>query len=143
MRFSVVIPARDEAERIGACLDSIRVAAEVYPGEVETIVVLNRCTDGTEEIAHGRGARVVRDDRKNLAAIRNTGARAATGEILVTIDADSRMSANMLGEIVPDVVADADRDVVPEVRPDGGWVHAAAAGDVVARGPRGGRGAGG
>jgi glycosyltransferase involved in cell wall biosynthesis len=70
-----------------------------YPGEVETIVVLNRCRDGTEEIARGRGARIVRDDRKNLAAIRNTGAQAATGEMLVTIDADSRMSANMLGEI--------------------------------------------
>ena len=99
MRFSVVIPARNEVQWIGACLDSIRAASGPYPGQIETIVVLNRCTDATEEIARRHGARVVRDDRKNLAMIRNTGARAATGEILVTIDADSRMSANMLVEI--------------------------------------------
>ncbi len=99
MRFSVIIPARDEAARIGACLDSVAAAARPFPDEVETVVVLNRCTDATEQIARDHGARIARDDRKNLAAIRNTGARAASGEILVTIDADSRMSANMLAEI--------------------------------------------
>jgi glycosyltransferase involved in cell wall biosynthesis len=41
---------------------------------------------------------VVHEDRRNLAAIRNAAARAATGEIVVTIDADSRMSSNMLTE---------------------------------------------
>jgi glycosyltransferase involved in cell wall biosynthesis len=41
----------------------------------------------------------VREDSKNLARIRNAGAGAASGDILVTIDADSRMSVNMLSEI--------------------------------------------
>jgi glycosyltransferase involved in cell wall biosynthesis len=99
MTFSIVIPARNEAQRIGACLESIRAASEPYPGQVEVVVVLNRCTDATEEIALRHGARMVRDDRRNLAMIRNTGARAATGGMLVTIDADSRMSPNMLAEI--------------------------------------------
>jgi glycosyltransferase involved in cell wall biosynthesis len=70
-----------------------------YPGEVEVIVALNRCTDRTEEIARGFGARVVEVEGKNLSVIRNAAARLATGKILVTIDADSTMSANMLGEI--------------------------------------------
>ena len=97
--FSIVIPARDEERHIGACLDSIARAAARHPCEKEVIVVLNRCTDGTEAIARRAGAGIVREDGRNLSRIRNAGARAASGDVLVTIDADSRMSANMLGEI--------------------------------------------
>ena len=50
-RFSTIIPAHDEEHFIGLCLESIRVAAEPYPNQVEVIVVLNRCSDRTEEIA--------------------------------------------------------------------------------------------
>lgn len=99
MKFSIVIPAHNEEKYLGGCLESVRLAAAPYPGEVETIVVLNRCRDGTERIAVGAGARIVREDAKCLARIRNAGAREAMGEILVTIDADSRMPENMLGEI--------------------------------------------
>jgi len=99
MKFSVVIPARNEEKVIGGCLDAIRAAAVPYPGDVEVIVVLNRCTDSTESIARNAGAKLVRDDSKCLARIRNAGARAATGDILVTVDADSRMSPNMLAKI--------------------------------------------
>lgn len=99
MKFSVVIPARNEERVLGRCLDSIKAAARPYPGEVEVIVVLNRCTDATERIAADRGCRVVRDDRRFLSAIRNAGARAAAGDLLVTIDADSWMSPDTLREI--------------------------------------------
>ena len=99
MRFSIIIPARNEAANIGRCLDSIAAASVGYAGQVEVIVVLNRCTDATESIALSRGARVVHDESKNLSKIRNAGARLATGEILATIDADSTMSPNMLAAI--------------------------------------------
>jgi glycosyltransferase involved in cell wall biosynthesis len=99
MQFSIVIPARDEERWLGACLESIRVAAAPYPGLVETIVVLNRCTDQTEVIARRLGARTVEMDGKNLSAVRNAGARAAAGDILVTIDADSVMAPHTLTEI--------------------------------------------
>jgi glycosyltransferase involved in cell wall biosynthesis len=95
-KFSVIIPARNEERLIGACLESIRVAAVPYPDQVEVIVVLNRCTDQTEAIAHSSGARIVREDARNLARIRNAGARSAVGEILLTIDADSTMSHGTL-----------------------------------------------
>src|SRR5437899_11686829 len=95
-KFSVVIPARNEERLIGRCLESIRVAAEPYPDNLEIIVVLNRCSDRTEEIAQGFGARTIREDAKNLAKIRNAGARLAVGDVLVTIDADSRMSPGSL-----------------------------------------------
>jgi glycosyltransferase involved in cell wall biosynthesis len=99
MRFSVIIPARNEAARIAACLDSIRTASRAYAGQTEIIVVLNRCTDGTADIAMKYGARTVSDDHRNLAMIRNTGARLAIGDVLVTIDADSRMASNMFEQI--------------------------------------------
>jgi glycosyltransferase involved in cell wall biosynthesis len=99
MKFSVVIPARNEECFIGKCLDSIERASKADPSGTEVIVVLNRCTDSTEKIARARGAKIVTEDSKCLARIRNKGAMAASGEIILTIDADSRMSENMLCEI--------------------------------------------
>ena len=98
-RFSILIPARNEEAYLPRCLDSIKVAATPFPDQVEIIVALNRCTDRTEEIALKHGATVVHEDGRNLARIRNAAAQAATGEIVVTIDADSRMTDNMLLEI--------------------------------------------
>jgi glycosyltransferase involved in cell wall biosynthesis len=95
-RFSVIIPARNEELFIGLCLESIRTAAVAFEGQVETIVVLNRSCDKTEAIAHAFGARTTRENARNLARIRNAGARLATGSILVTIDADSRMTPGTL-----------------------------------------------
>ncbi|HME81772.1 MAG TPA: glycosyltransferase [Candidatus Eremiobacteraceae bacterium] len=97
-KFSIVVPARDEERWIGACLEAIRRAAAPYPGLVETIVVLNRCSDRTAEIALAHGARTIEAAGKNLAVIRNAGARAATGDILITVDADSVMSPRTLSE---------------------------------------------
>lgn len=99
MKFSVLVPAHNEEAYLGACLASIEAAARPYPGDVETIVALNRCTDRTEELARSHGAVIVREDARNLAKIRNAAARAASGEILLTIDADSTMSTNMLSEV--------------------------------------------
>jgi glycosyltransferase involved in cell wall biosynthesis len=98
-RFSVIIPAHNEEGLLGRCLDSIRSAAASTGVPVEVIVILNRCSDKTGEIAASFGARTVREDARNLAVIRNAGARAATGTILVTIDADSAMSRDTLAAI--------------------------------------------
>jgi glycosyltransferase involved in cell wall biosynthesis len=97
-RFSIIVPAHNEAQYLAGCLDAIDQAAARSGGVVEVIVVLNRCTDDTERIARDRGARIAHCEGRNLAAIRNAGAALAKGEILVTIDADSRMSENALAE---------------------------------------------
>lgn len=98
-KFSVIIPARNEEGFIGRCLDSIVVASKPYASQVEIIVAINRCTDRTEEIARFYGAIICHTEARNLAAIRNTAAGRATGEIILTIDADSWMTPNMLTEI--------------------------------------------
>jgi glycosyltransferase involved in cell wall biosynthesis len=84
-RFSILIPARNEENYLPKCLDSIKMAATPFPDQVEIIVALNRCTDHTEEIAQHYGATVVYEESRNLAKIRNTAAKVATGEIIVTL----------------------------------------------------------
>ena len=99
IKFSIIMPAYNEEKLIKRCLDSIVAASAPYKDQVEVIVVLNRCTDRTEEIALSYNCVIVKEDSKNLSKIRNVGAKVARGEILVTIDADSWMTGNMLTEI--------------------------------------------
>lgn len=56
LRFSVLIPAHDEAATIGAALASLR--AQERPPE-RVVVVADNCTDDTADIARGLGAHVV------------------------------------------------------------------------------------
>jgi glycosyltransferase involved in cell wall biosynthesis len=105
--FSIVVPAHNEQELLPRCLDAIDLAVQRLgrtgtqpPSRVaEVIVVANRCTDRTVAIAVAHGATVVEDASRCIAAVRNAGAVVATGEVLVTIDADSLMSADALVEI--------------------------------------------
>ncbi len=94
--ISVCIPAHNEEKLIGQCLEAVKAAAAQVDCEVEIVVALNRCTDRTEEIAKSYGARIVKEEAKNLSTIRNTMVRAARGPMIATIDADSRMSSNAL-----------------------------------------------
>jgi glycosyltransferase involved in cell wall biosynthesis len=50
LRAVVVVPARDEESRIGACLRALRDQRGVEPGAYEVIAVLDGCTDGTASI---------------------------------------------------------------------------------------------
>ena len=51
MKFSIIIPAHNEAAYITRCLESVKQASVPYPGGVEILCVLNRCTDDTVKIA--------------------------------------------------------------------------------------------
>ena len=53
--LSVVIPAHNEEAYLPACLEAVQAAASHLGEEVETVVVLNRCTDGTRRIAESAG----------------------------------------------------------------------------------------
>ena len=66
VHISVVIPAHNEEKYIKRCIDSIKYADSVFPGNTEIIVVCNRGTDHTADIAKENGA-IVRfnEDRCN------------------------------------------------------------------------------
>ncbi len=99
MLFSVVIPAHNEEKYIGRCLKSIKLAAREISDSVEIVVVANRCTDRTADIARRFGARIVDNSDRCISSIRNAGVRASSGKIVVTIDADSMMDKTALAEI--------------------------------------------
>ncbi len=97
--ISVVIPAHNEEKYIKRCIESIHEADNVFPGNTEIIVVCNRCTDKTENIARANGAIVLLNEDRCIAKVRNTGIKGAKGRIIVTIDADNRMTKGTLREI--------------------------------------------
>src|SRR6185503_627620 len=92
MKFSVIIPAYNEEKFLPRLLQSIEAARANYSGgrdQVEVIVADNDSTDRTAEVSQAHGARVVRVAKRRIAAARNGGARAANGDVLCFIDADS------------------------------------------------------
>ena len=99
VNISVIIPAHNEERYIRRCIASIKRADHYFPGTTEIIVVCNRCTDRTAEIAEANGARVVFNEERCIARVRNAGIAAAKGKVIVTIDADNRMTKGTLVEI--------------------------------------------
>lgn len=90
-RISLVIPAFNEEQYLPALLDSVETARARYSrgaGDVEVIVADNSSTDRTAEIARSRGCVVATVRKPAIAASRNGGARAATGDIVAFVDAD-------------------------------------------------------
>ena len=88
MKLSVVIPAYNEEKYLPNTLEHVRVALARI-SNVETIVVDNQSTDTTPEIAETFGARVMSESEHNIGKVRNTGAAAANGDVIVFIDADT------------------------------------------------------
>ena len=97
--LSVIVPAHNEEKYVKRCIDSIHAAAKYCGADTEIIVVCNRCTDRTAEIAQSCGAKVMYNDKRCIASVRNTGIFAADGDIIVTIDCDNRMTKGTLKEI--------------------------------------------
>ena len=98
--ISFVIPAHNEALELAATVDAIQAAASDAAQPYETIVVDDASADGTSEIAWRAGAKVVRIDRRQIAAARNAGARAAHGEVLFFVDADTRITQVHITEAI-------------------------------------------
>ena len=95
--LSVVIPAFNEATALPGTLDAVRAALAPLPVPGEVIVVDNRSTDGTAEVARSHGAdAVVHEPINQIARARNAGAASATGAMLVFVDADTHPSAELL-----------------------------------------------
>jgi len=92
-RYSVVIPAYNEERLLGRLLDTLDIARAAYGlvDAIEVVVADNASTDRTTEIAASRGCRVVSVEKRVIAAVRNAGARAARGEYLAFVDADSQV----------------------------------------------------
>lgn len=121
----VAIPARNEAARIGACLDAL--AAQQDAAALTVLLLLNGCTDATEAVARAHAARapfrlvlrhaVLPPGRAHAGEARgramDAGAallqrEAQPGGLLLTTDADSRVAPDWLAMIQAELRAGAD-----------------------------------
>ena len=96
-RFSVVVPAHNEADTLPAALASL--AAQRCPAPYEVIVVDNASTDATASVAANAGATVVTEPQLGVCRARQAGVAAARGEIVVSTDADTTLPPDWLARI--------------------------------------------
>ena len=87
--ISFIVPAYNEEKYLAATLASIHAAARAVGEPYEIIVADDASTDGTAALAENAGAKVVRVAHRQIARTRNSGARAASGDMLIFVDADT------------------------------------------------------
>ncbi len=96
--ISLIIPAYNEEDYLPACLDAVmeNLAGKAH----EIIVVDNNSTDRTKEIvARYPAVTYVFEPEKGITRARQCGYRAASGEILAYVDADTRPPAGWVEQI--------------------------------------------
>ena len=96
-RLSAIIIALNEAGNIADCLDTLAFCDE-------RIVVDGGSIDATAQIARGKGARVISHPFEGFGAQKGFALSLATGDWVLSVDADERVSAALAQEIVSAVV---------------------------------------
>ena len=94
--ISFIVPAHNEEAYLGKTLSAIHAAAGAVGEAYEVIVVDDASTDATAEVAREHGATVVPVQHRQIAATRNSGARAAKGERLLFVDADTTVDSRIV-----------------------------------------------
>lgn len=107
-QLSVIVPAKNEVATVGSLVGRLRAALPA----AEIVIVDDGSTDGTGEAATAAGARVVRHpaSRGNGAAIK-TGARKASGELLLFMDADGQHGPEQVQALLAQIDAGYDMAV--------------------------------
>jgi glycosyltransferase involved in cell wall biosynthesis len=95
-QVSFVLPCWNEQAILGRTLGALFDAARQLDVPFEVIVADDASTDRTAEIARECGASVVRTGCRQIAGTRNAGARAARGDLLVFVDADTLVTPEVV-----------------------------------------------
>ena len=90
--LSALVVARNEERQLAACLESLRFADEI-------VVLLDRTTDGSLDIAKGFGARVGEGAWPLEGERRSAGVAACRGDWIIEVDADERASPGLAAEV--------------------------------------------
>jgi len=88
MNLSAIVITKNAGNKIKDCLESLKFADEI-------IVIDAGSTDATKDIAMKAGVKFFRVDNTGYSHSRNTGAQKATGEWLLYIDADERITPEL------------------------------------------------
>ena len=103
MLISIAIPAFNEAKYLPETITTAKRASRAFAvagWQSEIVVCDNNSTDATAEVAKAHGARVVFEPFNQIAASRNAAGRAAEGDWLVFVDADTRVSPELFREMM-------------------------------------------
>ena len=119
-RISVIVPARNEASTIEACLRSI--LAQHVDGGMEVIVADGCSFDETAALARALGAKVVENSARTTPAALNSALAAARGAVIVRFDAHGRMPPGYVQASVKAL------DEEPGAVGVGGWIQVEASG---------------
>ena len=106
MLISVVVPAFNEEKLLPETLRQIKAACAAFAPHgwfYELVVCDNNSSDRTAEVARAEGAKVVFEPVNQIARARNTGAKAAAGEWLIFVDADSHPSRELLAAVAREI----------------------------------------
>src|SRR5438552_17396023 len=95
---SVVIITCNEEANIGRTLESVMPL--VRDGKGEVIVVDSGSTDRTVEIAQSYGAKVFVEEWKGYAAQKNSAIDKASGDWILSLDADEKVEPELASELV-------------------------------------------
>lgn len=130
-RVSVVVPALDEADRIGDTVEAIRSALDAVhqDGGVEVVVVDDGSSDGTADAALAAGADqvvVLPENRGKGAAVR-AGVAAARGRTIAFTDADLAYSPDQIERVLMEIEDGWDVAVGSRRHPDTSRVEGAGA----------------
>ena len=90
--LSALVVARNEAAQLAECLTCLAFADEI-------VVVLDRCTDASGDIARRFSDRIVEGAWEREGSRRNTGIAACRGEWVLEVDADERVGPMLAAEI--------------------------------------------
>jgi glycosyltransferase involved in cell wall biosynthesis len=103
---TAVIPTLNAERHLYACLASLR--AQIYPGELELLIVDAGSTDGTLEIATSYGIdRILANPLRSGEAGKAVGVKAARGELILLIDSDNTLvGSDWLSRMVRPFVED-------------------------------------
>lgn len=112
MKVSVILPTINEEEGIGPTLDAInKKKFKENNWELELIIVDGNSKDKTQEIAQRKGAKVIVEKRKGYGRAYKTGMPKATGDIIVTGDADATYPFDHIHEYIQ-MLIDEDLDFI-------------------------------
>jgi glycosyltransferase involved in cell wall biosynthesis len=100
---TVIIPTMNEEEGIGKTLDQVPQPKDM---DLNVMVVDTDSKDKTKEIARSKGATVINESRRGYGRAYKTGFEKATGDVIVTLDADCTYPAETVPELVWTLIKD-------------------------------------